>query len=373
MNKRIESRSSLNPSYYGIGALDRYNLGDLLFADLASKHFPSIEFYSPSGGDFSSFKGVISKPLSQLPKEGNYIFIGGEILSSSWSTAIRDTKAPGFADKFKAIQKVRMKFSTKEFFLKKTGDSAHPYIPTHLELSQNRFAYVSVGGRTNSEWFDHLSPNQTYLSVRDLRTRQHLGNISHEIHLAPDPVASLALYPDLVPKTDRENGLLIQCSLNWYKKKHNQELLNSIILDSKLKRIPVSFCSFGFTQNHADQVAYSLIANKHPEIKYIEVRSTQDHISAVANSTLMLASSLHAHIISMALGKANIPLPGIDKISNYIETWVPEIVDKYKIRLSLHDAMKFNREFAPLFLDRSRELAQKADRNYQAVVNFLKT
>lgn len=365
--------TTLTTPVSAIGALDRYNVGDLLFADIATRYIPEIEFYSPFGANLSSFRSVASRPLSELPESSNLLFIGGEIFSATWIRTLRQLKPPRLDGLIPAVpQKIdRMVIDLmyRNLTLKKWD---HPFIPTGKNL-ERKVAYASVGGAADFRSLFLLPPKSTYISVRDSTTRDSLIGGPHRIKMAPDPVSIIALDSKVVNSKEGECDLLIQSSYNWYRKSQNRQLLHQLVSDAVSRSMKVSYCVFGYTIDHADQMTFLKLSQSFPSLKLIDAANPYEILKSISDANYFVGTSLHGHIISTALGVPNCPLPGIPKLENYMQTWIPEF---YKERLDFPNfahMVELLDKFASYFGERGKELGTFAEKNYEQIADFLKS
>ena len=353
---------------FTIGAFDRFNLGDLAFAEIAQKYFGKIELYSPFGADFSDLNSIKSEKLSNIPNEGNFIFAGGEILSSGWFGAYMSLKNPGYRDLVQLHNHRTEKIFDLVFFNSRRNRWKTPYIP-NPEKFKGKYVYLAVAGRTHVDKIRNLPVKQTYLSVRDEATYRLLEPNHKGIQLSPDPVSTLALDHLERIQAKKYEKLVIQCSYPWYKQ--NRLYLNNLIENALREGMKISFLPFGYTYGHADQVAYYKISKMYPDVALIQPCNLGEYISVLTNCDLFLGTSLHGHIISSALAVANFPLPGIIKVANYTNTWSPELGRISKDFIELPQILDFLNDYSEKFQENRIRNARLAEDNIVKAVDFL--
>ena len=360
--------NSVNENY-AIGAFDRYNLGDLAFANVAQKYFKNLKYFSPFGEDFSHLKSVKSDSLKSIPKSGNYIFVGGEILSSSWYGAYMDIKKPGYRDLFMSENKYTTMLLSNLVKSRMKIDWKTPYIP-NPENYKGKYIYLSVAGGTFVDEIMKLPSLQTYLSVRDKCTLEKFKYQNQEAILAPDSVSTLAFEHSDTRRTNNYRKLVIQCSYFWYKK--NFTYLHTLIEDALREGMEISFCPFGYSNKHADQVAFGRISTRYPHVKLEQPTNLSEYIRFLKSNDLFIGTSLHGHIISSAIGLANMPLPGIPKIENYLITWYPEVARFSKDYFKISKLLKFLSDYSQEFDEKRIRMAREAERNILSSVEFIR-
>jgi hypothetical protein len=244
-----------------------------------------------------------------------------------------------------------------------------PYIP-NPENYKGKYIYLSVAGRVFSDKIMKLPSSQTYLSVRDKSTLEKFKYQNREAKLAPDIVSTLAFEHSDARRTNKYRKLVIQCSYLWYKK--NFTYLHTLIEDALQEGMEISFCPFGYSNQHADQVAFGRISTKYPHVKLEQPTNLSEYIKFLKSNDLFIGTSLHGHIISSAIGLANMPLPRIPKMENYLITWSPEVARFSKDFFGFSKLFKFLSDYSQEFDEKRIRIAMEAETNILSSVEFIR-
>lgn len=341
-----------------LGAIDRYNYGDVLFPVLLEeyieKYWPalseqySFDYYALREGNLESVGARAAQPLWRLYDRcrcGDVILIvGGEVLDAQagglfldlcgkraypfYHTLLRVMRKAGFQEAFHRFAAGRLHVgSTLPFLLRRSDFTDRP-----------RIFYNAVGGHgLGAEKAEQvgriLASDCDFISVRDRATLALLG--LDEGRLAPD---SATVMSDLFPAdrllkmcrrevADYISGgryLCFQCSLRACHGHIGEYAKQLYQLQRNHPELRILLLPIGFAANHDDPEAERLLrkATK-ARTDFLGELSIFEVMCLIAHAGLFIGTSLHGNITAMSYGVPHLGL--VDrtntKLSVYLETW----------------------------------------------------
>lgn len=190
-----------------IGAHDRHNFGDLLFAHIAVSFLPARPVVASGliARDLTPYGGFAVAPLAELSRRWEdaaveIVHVGGEILTTTaWQAAVmvaEPEEVPALIDRFDADPVAARALAAQRFGIKAEA----PYV-VGRELFPNarRIVFDAVGGvglasadeGLRSEVCARLR-DADHVAVRDRLTQEALAQMGIASRLSPDPVALIA-------------------------------------------------------------------------------------------------------------------------------------------------------------------------------------
>ncbi|MGM0214840.1 polysaccharide pyruvyl transferase family protein [Enterococcus sp. AZ109] len=327
-----------------VGAIDRYNYGDLLFPMIVEKELMrrlptdvEFEYFGSTEADMRPSGGFLCKSLSQLDSSFDVIiFVGGETLTASWADTyihLQTGKLKVFVCRF--LKKV---FSIN--FIEKISKRAlnyefmnYPWTFRSGTKNIKTVIYNTVSG-TQEDFYSNISKNyledlqsSSYISVRDSLTYRNLKDIGVEdVYEYPD---SAYIMSDIYPKTwlqeNASKEIFEQIDGTEYivfqigKKFSNGNLsiiekeLTKILESEDLKLV---LLPIGKAALHEDNIPlkklYSVMNRKKnlkSKILLFDVNIFET-MYVISHSKLFIGTSLHGNITALTY---NVPTVAIDK------------------------------------------------------------
>ena len=348
----------MSKKLFVLGAYDRYNYGDILFAHIITKmlspYYERIEFYGLVESDLTSVGGFITKSLRELNncKENydiNLVVAGGESLTVSWGVLL--TYISPFFYRLNLIWRILSKLFGASFPIKIKNYISKLYLGGKSELpfsvSNRDFSFVSkvfynsLGGSALKKPPKYITKsvfenwrNVDYLSVRDNVTYDGLLKNNIKVKLVPDSAILMSkFYPkDVLAKNISEEVLeylateksycFFQVNKSYFAK-HRDEIVSQLVLINNRLDIEICLCPIGFAYGHEDDWALRNISELLSiEHKFFETVSIWDIMYLIANSDIYVGTSLHGTITAMSFSKPYVGLEVI-KLENYLNTWAP--------------------------------------------------
>ena len=345
-----------------IGAIDRFNYGDLLFPHIIEREFNSLfgDFFSFSyfglvHSDYRKFGAKPSKNLREFYKSSdddnvNIIIAGGESLGATYSKLLSfiSSNFKFFNDSHKLSRVINMESAAKLIL---GGKSKYPFVISRYDFVNNpKVFYNSLGGsglgsidKIEMMKIVNSINNSDYFSVRDIKTLNNFINNGCDIaKLVPDSAI-------LVSEFYSQHYLESNCSIIL--KNKIEEILNKYVffqvgkyktgnnidvIIEELKKIhknlgcPIVLCPIGTAPGHEDQQPLKFIHDRLPlETIYFDDLSIWEIMYLISNSALYIGTSLHGVITAMSY---NVPYLGLNKkilkLQSYLETWGHEVSNR---------------------------------------------
>lgn len=333
-----------------LGALDRYNYGDLLFPLILKaylRHSPdaAVTYYGLMAGDFENVGSVNARPFHEFFEKHRHslsknviIVAGGSVIGTRSATLysfLKNNRAlnicrtmcrllhlPNPADRIAAE---KLKITWGHF----------PFCPPRPN-EKSLIIYNAVGDLSirNPELLHNLQ-EAGYISVRNVTLfRQWKKHFSHDqFDLCPDSASVMSkIWPKeslksmISPQTDailtnfKEGYIVFQAKANMKRKlstvKHQLEQLYHHT------QLPILLLPIGRAPRHEDQLFLSRLADtlKVPCF-YADVMNLHDIMCLIAYSNLFIGASLHGNITAMSYAVPHLAVPVISKVNAYLRYW----------------------------------------------------
>lgn len=345
-----------------IGAIDRFNYGDLLFPHIIEKEFSSLlgdsfsfSYFGLVRSDYRKFGAKPSNNLREFYKcsdddNVNIIIAGGEALGATYSKLLSfiSSNFKFFNDSYKINKIIDMEAVSKLIL---GGKTKYPFVLSKKDFNNNpKVFYNSLGGSGlgNISKVDMMkiinSVNDAdYFSVRDSKTLKNFTDSG---------CCSARLVPDsaiLVSEFYSQQYLESNCSISTRKKidgilgeyvffqvgKYKSGNEVNVIID-ELRKIhknlgcPIVLCPIGTAPGHEDQQPLKFIHDSLPlDTLYFEGLSIWEIMYLISNSALYIGTSLHGVITAMSY---SVPYLGMNKkilkLQAYLETWGHEALNR---------------------------------------------
>jgi hypothetical protein len=345
------------------GPFDRHNLGDLLFAHIASALLPGRELVIAglAERDLRPFGGHKVRALADVARSwpsgmpAIVLHAGGEVLTcSAWQAAAMllppDEAAPTIAhlEHHPGEQRgwVRGMLQTEALV---------PYAAARRFFAPGatvRTGYLGVGGVGLSALADEMRAEvledlraATAVTVRDHLTQAHLQAAGIHATLLPDPAVMVAeLFSDLIRErsltgeaaralaTNPAGFLAVECSAEFAADASLDVLAQQVHAAARGEGLGVVLFRAGAAPWHDDLATLQRLARRLPAgtASVFESLDVWDICAVIAASRGVLASSLHAQIVAAAFGRPSIHLRspaaplGPTKHEAYAQTWARE-------------------------------------------------
>jgi hypothetical protein len=376
-----------------LGAVDRFNYGDLLLPIIVKEKLKSYDKmgeiaifnYGIINSDLSKFGALPSMSLSDFYSDcrknnTSVIIVGGEVLNAEWGN-IYSYINPSFNKIYKLVnvlfRRYGMKVNSNIAKQLLSGQTYRPFIldKKKLKISGN-LIYNGVGGARNTavtvKEINNVrllaSSNVDYISVRDEGIYSKLVNASTKCFLTPDSailMSTIFLKNDFNGLTSLKNDFIFNEDFIFFQiSKRELELFTPKKIADSLENFykkysyRIVLCPIGTALGHEDHIALGTIsALLDPSVlkTFIEAPSIWDIMFLISKSKLYIGSSLHGVITAMSYTVPYLAIRESTKIKFYLKTWAPSELNKIasfeKIEMQIENAFKVSKEK----LDDSRE------------------
>lgn len=383
-----------------VGAFDRFNFGDLLFAQVTrhglAVHGVSAEYryHSLESADLSRRGGVVTKPLRELSQRGArpgsvVMVAGGEVLAARWSDALCGLTSPGRCLLLKVVTRLFGADMTDGISRRRlAGTRPMPWVlPPERFGPDVRLVYNAVGGSglgglpgSLQTWARQQLKTCHHLSVRDRASQAILESwhLGHEVLLAPD---SAALVAEMAPREQlpahraaRGDHLVFQVGRYpaW-------GILGELAL--QLRRLheatglAILLVPLGQAAGHEDHVPLRRLATRLGDlpVTLVERPGVEELLTLIASARLFVGSSLHGNLTALAYG---VPRVGfgrrVRKLHAFLETWDPSQPEGccpvQEIAARAQDALQADPRLNAAIAD---ELAAAASGNFSRIAEIV--
>ena len=335
-----------------LGALDRYNYGDLLFP-LILRHYLKtkgtnaiISCYGLIGADYEQVGSVRVRPFHEFyrryledTKSKNVIIIaGGRVMAPRAGTLysfIRSTpllNVIGLAAQVFHLPNPADRIAQRKLQIT-WGD--FPFCPTRPN-QKTLLIYNAVGG--NARLVPQLLPAVSQadsISIRNpaLFTRLKEELSEKNVMLCPDSAAVMSrLWPlnwlrdRMSPQVaailkDYPDGYIVVQLKNKYQRCLTQiaHELNQLCHQS---RLPLVLVPLGRAARHEDQVLLQSLARQLTvPSQFAQSTHIHDIMGLIAHADLFIGTSLHGNITAMSYARPHLGIGSIPKLDQYIKYW----------------------------------------------------
>lgn len=339
-----------------VGAIDRYNYGDVLFpivvAEALKLRMPDVdfEFYGYKESDFSRYNAYPTKAMTDLAKDdiSGLIVVGGEVLTSPWSLTYLFMQENYFKSTIiNFFRPFLFNPHAESIFRKVLKDKrALPWLYKKSDFSQPdvKIIYNAVGGaaslgsveRHKKSLLDNLN-EADFISVREHDSKKNLSIIGiKNVKESPD---SAFLMSELFPRTK-----LPQLSTLDFKvfgpyvvfqigKKYGKNNIEKVVeqlcrfMDNN-PTYQVVLLPIGMAALHEDDIPLKkilLLLKKQgyeDRLIFVEENTIFDTMRIIADSSLFVGTSLHGNVTALSYGVPSVGLdPRVTKLKSLLRTY----------------------------------------------------
>lgn len=333
-----------------LGALDRYNYGDLLFPLVLKEYLQKsdeieINHYGLIAADLEKYGSVRTRPFCEFydkyksSSDRNIVIIAGGCVIGSHASRLycflKETRMPTV---FSSICKLLHLPDPISYIARKKlniGWGEFPFCPPKIN-DQTLLIYNAVGDKFKSH--PKLIANlkdADYLSVRNARLFDALNQImdTSKLALCPDSATVMSqLWPreTLKKMVSAEAGQILDSYKNGYiafqakisaKRRIDKvrQQLNQLHSETKL---PILMVPIGRAHRHGDHVLLEELANTlDAPSRLADVANLHDVMCLIACSSLFIGTSLHGNITAMSYAIPHLGIGNIPKLDQYLKYW----------------------------------------------------
>lgn len=349
-----------------IGAIDRFNYGDLLFPiilenEILSNHSDpdnvNIQFFGLVDSFMENNGGKNTKSIDKFyngletEKDVTVIVAGGEVLTPSWEILLTYLNKPfrilyDFLMRFYRYFKFRPISVFLNIMARKIvkGKTKYPFVIESKRFASDfKIIYNAVGGHNlvdikNVETAERID-KYNYFAVRDKKTFAFFESKKVEnVKLVPDCAVLLSdHYPldalktkissSLIDKLEKYKDGYVVFQVAYFKYlKNKEEILRLVASLSEKYGFSILLCPIGTALGHEDHKAAKEIDEISKAQTYVlNSENVWDIMYSIASSKLFIGTSLHGTITSMSY---QVPYICVDKqqykLQAYINSWSPE-------------------------------------------------
>lgn len=335
-----------------LGALDRYNYGDLLFPLILKEYLPrdnkgiDIKYYGLIEADLKEFIAVQTRPFSEFYNKfkdsdvKNVIIIaGGSVVGSSAGrlySYLTDSSAmlnlcSSLCNRLHLPDPLS-RMAQKELDI---TWGAFPLCPPKPN-SRTLLIYNAVGDKfkSNQELIDNLKCAD-YLSVRNPNLFNALEQILDRTTLAlcPDSAAVMSRIwskDSLASMAGDDARSIMQKYKNGYivfqaklkAKRRIQTIKKQIDRLYNSTKLPVLFIPIGRAHRCEDHVFLNELTEKLDiPSQMADVTQLHDIMCLIAHSSLFIGTSLHGNVTAMSYAVPHLGIANISKLDEYLKCW----------------------------------------------------
>ncbi|MDV7141990.1 polysaccharide pyruvyl transferase family protein [Tropicimonas sp. TH_r6] len=345
-----------------IGAFDRFNYGDVLFAKVAehmlSQHFPDadVAFYALRAADLQGEGGVVTEPLSalyrkQTPPDRRHLVMlcGGELLAPTWAQMAEHLVGHNFSLQMKRLHSKTGHSNWTWFWRRFYGCSnLQPWTidPDDMkDPDRVSVVYNAVGGTSTSA----LSPQELAWQTRALRKAAWIS-IRDEIvagavverglptpRVVPDSaVVMAALLSEAETLAARQKAveiaglssapyLCFQAAERWARG-HEDELVDALRRVHDETGLNVLSFAIGRAAGHDDHVTSLRLLDRLSGEDWFGIvdqpLTVNETMGLIAGSQCYVGTSLHGFITAFAFGRPRVGLmPHLEKLIGFRDAW----------------------------------------------------
>jgi polysaccharide pyruvyl transferase WcaK-like protein len=296
------------------GAFGRYNFGDCIFPYIVTKLLNNnkvstdIEYCDILSRDMTQHGGHKVKSILSFLKSDdriNVIHVGGALAA--------DHQVPSLLRMFETESCHEEELTLLEESLKDIKDFD---LPSAYMLSKKSFInpgiFVAncVGARGSNTAFK--IKDYDFLSFRETATCDFFKGqgLDKSISCVDSAIMTKSFYDDIIQSKSKklitEHGfgndyIAVQLSLGRFIKKYQEEIEHTLNKIIRLYNLPIVFFAAGTSARHDDLDTYRNISEKLPKgMSFVsETENLWDVCSIIANSSIVLNTSLHVRLLAM--------------------------------------------------------------------------
>lgn len=334
-----------------IGAYDRHNYGDILFAVVHTRVvrslYPncSIKYYATSEADLTKDGGYKTLSLKHIDSEIKSIVVGGDVLAATWIEMEGHIASNWYYFILQLGGKLLGKLLFNDFLKRVCNKKERfPYVLQNL----NNLYYTGVSGSLYSSE-KHLKAiidilkTAKKISVRDEKTYRKLSKVGLEslIYQSPDTalVMSDVFSTEELEGTDykknmrRDNNfddsnyVVFQIAYH-YLKDDLASIVSNLTRFSQKNNTSVFLVPIGRATGHLDHLAleeiFTILKRGSIPVAILDSTHIVSIMAALANSKMYIGTSLHGAITSYSfkLKVCALRPSKVLKLSSYLQTWL---------------------------------------------------
>lgn len=325
-----------------VGAIDRYNYGDVLFPIIVEEALKSrisdlsFEYFGYKESDLSKYNAKTTKNIKKLSEFNPdvIVIVGGQVLAAPWSaTYLHLLDNYCLAHLYERARQVLGNRIVNHFSKYKLKASQKmPWIFEKANYPDSKIIYNTVGGgeyknsfRGMEEYYKKALNDSDFISVRNIETKKNLESLGvRNVEEFPDSAFLMSnLYPlDYLQMVLERNSLLIENDYivfqiaEEYSKGNIEEIVKQLSRVLESTNLSIVLLSIGQVALHEDSVPLKSISEIMIDKGYIdriiflEEKSVFEIMGIIANSCLFIGTSLHGNVTALSYGK---PSVGLDK------------------------------------------------------------
>ena len=383
-----------------IGAYERDNFGDLLFLERTRRYLASAGIdettLAPFGSSREQLTGSRVDAVSTMARRGScgaLWTVGGEVggvaAHSAYLMLDGDARPPDFHD---LPRRARRRIIRREFdgplldLAYVPRPSAFPAswpVPSILNsVGVSGIAGLTAGVAANARY---ALRDADYISVREKTSSGFLESLRIPHVLAPDLVHTMRRdHADLASRDAREvarasRKVLVQMSAATLSQQGVAALADALCSSRHLEGADVRLFVAGLAPHHDSLELYrevvARIEARKPSfrVSLSPAHGALDKVVEIATSELVIATSLHATILSMSFDVPHVGLL-IDKLSRYAATWgdpMPTAVSLRDLPVAIESALGLEGEVVESGL--ADRLASSADDSIRSAIEVVQS
>ena len=383
-----------------VGAYERDNFGDLLFLERTRAFLGGAELEPLA---LSPFRGV----LEQLTSQPTPAFVdavndslldviwvvggevGGVLVHAAYKMLDPQSQDATFSqsNRFvrRSIIRARSGLEVTDFaYLPRPSRYQHLHAAPFIINSSGLSGIAKLRGNVRAEAIGSLH-DADFVSVREHASSHLLTELGVKHRLAPDLVHTLRFdYPDFVNRDFRNDArarrvAVVQMSAATLGSAGVDELIAFLGTSEALRGCELRLLAAGLAPSHDSLEMYkSVVAGVNQDYPTVSIAispasSAMEKVREIASSSIMIGTSLHAMIVSMAFDVPHVGLY-LEKIGRYARAWD----DRMPTEVALADAnaaveFALASELGAVSSGLGEDLAKQAQSNMEAAIAVART
>lgn len=394
-----------------IGAFDRFNYGDVLFAKVAehmiARHLPEAEFdfYALKAKDLRNEGGVVTNALRALydkptsPDRQHLVMLcGGELLAPTWAQMAEHLVPPSAS---MLMKRVHRRIGHPNWLWRHVYGcpNRQPWTidPDDLkDASRVSVVYNAVGGTSikalsasDLAWQARALRKASWITVRDTKVADAIVKRGLPRPLVvPDSAVVMA---ELLTEAESDTAhrkflglsgltkgpyLCFQSAERWIRG-HEDEVAEALRTVHGETGLNILSFAIGRAPGHDDQVTSRRLKERLGQQSWfgtVDIPLTVNETMAViANAQCYVGTSLHGFITAFAFGKARVGLmPHLEKLVGFRDTWdledMPAGVEFMQIPSAVRQALQLDK--APQ-LHKAAAAKEAYEQSFGAMMNLI--
>ena len=338
-----------------IGAIDRYNYGDILFPLVVENELRrrlnksdnfSFVYYASKKNDLTNIGGNKTRPLSSLKLDNVdvAIVVGGEVLTATWNRTYLHTLNSHFKVLVSRIlNKIRGFYRSEQYYKSKFNLAdlkGFPWVIDKRYYGVHKVLYNAVSG-TDFEFikgdlaslYRDQMKQADFISVRDPLTQSNLEKVGIETpYLFPDSAFKISdIFTKDILKTKINNTnfvglddyIVFQVGKD-FARGNNKNIIKELekvidITDKKIVLLPIGMAAMHEDYIPLKKILKGLQKNYSNKVLYI-TGNIFDIMYTISKADLFIGTSLHGNITALSYGVPSIGLDArIPKLREFLK------------------------------------------------------